>query len=130
MFVWLRRLKDKWKSARMSSNSAACGWKKTVFSLDWHALACRGWPGWDRPSGSDRPFQVDTTTEWGKDRSSYKIASEFDDMAEGPFYWRDYTESGLPYVSAGEKYKSSFFFARRTDMEKFVSLYGGTLANA
>lgn len=105
----------------MSSDNG--GWLKYVLIWDWHDLAFRGYPGWGRPSGSDSPFAVHLTVVSGRDKSSREIAVEWDDVAEGRFYYRDWTESGIPFVGEGEQYRSAFWFQFERDRERFLELY-------
>lgn len=101
-------------------------WLKKVPIDLWHDLAIKGWPDWERDEGKDNPCFAMLVVTKGKDRSSRDRAIEFDDIAEGPFYYRDWTDSGLPFVADGETYKSGFWFALRSDRDKFVSLNSPT----
>lgn len=95
-------------------------WKHNVGIMEWHHLYPK-YPGWELED--DKPLYVDLTIKKGRDKSSHKIASEWDDIAEGAFYWRDWTDSGLPFVDKGETYRSAFWFALRSDRDKFKELY-------
>jgi len=59
----------------------------------------------------------------GENKSSHQIASEFDDIAEDYFHWRDKTESGLPFVEDGEVYLAYFDFKSARDKEEFDRRY-------
>lgn len=61
----------------------------------------------------------------GHDKSSRDIAIEFDDIAQGHFYYRDWTGSSLPFVSGDELYASGFWFEFESDAYRFVKLYRG-----
>lgn len=95
-------------------------WTHYIGMMDWFDLY-PDYPGWELENG--KPLYVDLTITNKKDKSSHKIASEWDEIATGPFYWRDWTDSGLPFADEGEVYRSAFWFALRSDMEKFKQLY-------
>ena len=50
---------------------------------------------------------------------------KFDDKAKGLFYYRDWTESSLPFVEEGEIYMSGFWFQKLSDAKHFQELHGG-----
>lgn len=58
--------------------------------------------------------------------TSLRLASEFDDVATGLFYYRDWTRSSLPFVrDDDETYWCGFWFQRRLDAEWFHRQHGG-----
>ena len=56
---------------------------------------------------------------------SINIAEEFEKTAKGNFYYRDYTEDGLPFVEEGNIYWSEFWFQYKNDAINFVNSYKG-----
>ena len=107
------------------------GWRNKVWMWNWHRISLDGWPGWDLIGvGTDpqpHPPFVRLTIVKGHDRPSRKIALEWDDLAEGRFYYRDWTQDGLPFVHGGETYFAGFWFQKRTDAVRFAELYGGAV---
>lgn len=59
------------------------------------------------------------------DKSSLDISREFDDIAVGRFYSRDWTRSGSPFVSKGDVYDAGWWFQKREDAHTFIRRYGG-----
>lgn len=88
---------------------------------DYYKLVLADWPGWHKPHGSEPPT-IGFSCKMGVGKSSREIAIEFDDIAEGNFYYRDFTDSGIPIVSDGEVYRSQFVFQYLSDFEKFLGL--------
>lgn len=99
------------------------GWLKYVLMWDWHELCLKDWPGWDRSESGKNPPYVEISVRKGTDTSSRDLAIRFDDLAEWRFYYRDWTGSGLPFVSDGEVYRSGFWFQKKEDREKFLKMY-------
>lgn len=93
-------------------------WDKMIPGFDYHKLAVLDWPGWDKIN-EGCPAYVQFVCVKGNGQSSREVAIEFDDMAEGQFYYRDFTNSGLPFVEKNESYRSLFVFQRFSDFEKF-----------
>jgi hypothetical protein len=106
---------------------ADLGWKRYVGTQDWFCVVLDGFPGWELNPATREPYRADLSVTKGRDRHSRDIAVEFDEIATGPFYWRDWTDDGLPFVSDGETYRSAFWFARRADFDVFVKKYGATV---
>lgn len=100
------------------------GWNKYVLVWDWHDIALSGYPGWDLTERKHPPF-VTFAIEHKFGRSSRDIAVEFDDIAEGRFYYRDWTNDGIPTVSDNEIYYTGFWFQKTSDRDRFVELYRG-----
>jgi hypothetical protein len=98
------------------------GWKKNIPSWDWYPLVFAKWPDWEK-EGDFPPF-VELIITKGKGKSSHEMAVEFDDIAQGNFYWRDWTDSGLPFVDKGESYKSCFWFEFVFDRDIFKQKFG------
>lgn len=96
-------------------------WNRMLCMADYYKLALAGWPGWDKPNGSEPPM-TGLSHKAGVGKSSRELAIEFDDIAEGKFYYRDFTDSGIPIVSDGEVYRSQFTFQYASDFEKFNKL--------
>lgn len=105
------------------------GWKKKLLMWDWYDVAHDGYPGWDLVApggGNDRhpPF-VKLAIKNKTDKSSEDISREFDDVAVGRFYSRDWSREGSPFVRDGEVYDAGWWFQKREDAYTFVKLYGG-----
>jgi hypothetical protein len=103
------------------------GWRKNVLSWDWYKIQADGYPGWDLVDSVEggRPPLVRLTIKNKVDRSSEDISKEFDDVAVGRFYWRDWSQSGSVFVEPGELYESGWCFQKRQDAYEFVRRYGG-----
>jgi len=102
-------------------------WKLLLPSQTYYKLELDGWPGWEKCS-LDCVSTVSFSIKKGTDDSSKDIAVRWDDMGRGQFWYRDYTESGLPFAEDGEEYNSRFWFQFRDDAEKFHQTFGGHLA--
>ncbi len=103
------------------------GWLKRVLMWNWHWIALDGYPGWDLVgSGSDQhpPF-AKLTIRKGSAKSAREIEIEWDDLATGLFYHRDWTDDGIPFVNDGETYWAGFWFEKTADRDAFVARYGG-----
>ena len=100
------------------------GWIKNLSSSDFYSIQFNNYLGWDKINDKT-PYFVLLETIKDKDRSSHEIGVEFDDISHGNFYWRDWTQSSLPFVDDGEIYWSGFSFQFVEDAKKFVELYGG-----
>lgn len=107
----------------MSDNA---GWLKYVLMWDWHEIALAGYPCWDLEGapGKCHPPYASLDVVNGKRKSSRDIAAEWDDLAVGRFYYRDWTDSGTPFVRKGETYHSGFWFEKIADRDRFVERYG------
>ena len=97
-------------------------WAKMIPSWDYHALASVGWPGWEKRNSEPDSVALAFTHD-GESFRSRDIAIEWDDLAEGQFYYRDYTADAMPFVGAGDKYESIFVFQLLRDAEKFRERY-------
>ena len=93
-------------------------WNRLIPALDYHELTLSNWPGWDKLN-NEEPAYVRFECTKGNGRQSRDIAIEFDDMAEGRFYYRGFTGDAMPFVKNGETYQSMFVFQYATDFEKF-----------
>ena len=101
-------------------------WNKALPMDVWHGIALDKFPEWEKPNG-EIPTSVFLSVEKGKDKSSRDLAIETDDWCKGNFYYRDWTQSGLPFVDEGEIYNSRFWFQFQVDAEEFAKRYGGKL---
>lgn len=95
-------------------------WNRLIPALDYHELVLSNWPGWDKPDGKEPAFVRFECTK-GEGRQSREIAFEFDDLSQGRFYYRDFTDDAMPFVNVGETYRSMFVFQYASDCEKFKS---------
>lgn len=62
----------------------------------------------------------------GKDKSSEDITREFDDIAIGQFYSRDFSRDGSCFVGEGDWYDAGWWFQKLEDLYTFIKKYGGT----
>jgi hypothetical protein len=100
-------------------------WNRLVPSSVFYKESLDGYPVWDRyASGSCHFVMLEIVHQ--QDKPSRDIAIEFDDIAEGHFYYRDWTGSSLPFVDSSELYASGYWFELASDAYKFVELYGGS----
>lgn len=101
------------------------GWLKKLLMWDWHDICLKGWPGWELDPSTKAPHFTNLTVTHKSSKSSRDRAIEFDDLSEGRFYYRDWTDSGLPFVEEGEVYRSQFCFEKKADKEKFDKTLNG-----
>lgn len=101
-------------------------WKRMIPSWDWHKLVLAGWPGW-MLSDKDEPNFVTFEIVNGQGKSSREMAIEWDDLAEGQFYYRDYTRRSIPFIGADEMYKAIFCFQYERDAVEFNKRFEGGL---
>lgn len=122
------------------------GWIKKLLMWDWHEVVQDGYPGWDLVGeGIDidealrervvvalaggghhkHPPFVKLAIKNKVDKSSEDISREFDDIATGRFYSRDWSRQGSPFVHDGEVYDAGWWFQKREDAYTFIKLYGG-----
>lgn len=98
------------------------GWNKLFSAMEYHRLSFNQWPGWDlNPDGE--PSNVELDIIKGTGLSSRDMAIEFDDLADGSFWYRDWANSGIQFIGGGEGYKSIFVFKRKSDWLEFINLY-------
>ncbi len=96
-------------------------WRAALPSWVWHSVALAGYPDWDRV-GDAPPFVM---LKHSESDASRKAATKFDDDAIGLFYYRDWTSSGIPFLSSGEMYWSGFWFQKMSDALAFHAEHGG-----
>jgi len=103
-------------------------WQAKLPSWVWHNIAINNYKkwktGWDVVDNNP-PFVLLLLTRKDGDIESAEIAKELDDIAKGMFYYRDWTNSSLPYVSKDEKYMSGFWFQKLHDAISFNEKYDG-----
>jgi hypothetical protein len=97
-------------------------WRRMIPGDEYQALSLARFPGWHKVEGVPHSIQLEHIHDKGK--SSKEIATEWDDLSAGCFYYRDITQSHLPMVDRGERYKSLFVFQFKEDMITFKSLFG------
>ena len=97
-------------------------WRAAIPSWAFSRLLIAGFPGWN--VGREPPC---VALHCSGSRRSREIASATDDVVTGLFYYRDWTETGLPFVEDKEVYRSGFWFQHRADAERFHREYGGEL---
>ena len=62
-----------------------------------------------------------TSTRQAKEVESSALATKWDDIAEEPFYMRDWTDDGIPFVHEGETYWSGWWFKTVAERDRFVA---------
>lgn len=102
-------------------------WKKMIPSWEWHKISFNYYPEWELVDKN--PSFVKLAIKKGTDRSSRDIAIEWDDISEGLFYYRDWTEDTFPIVHDKEIYWSGFWFQYKEDALFFCKLYDVKLSN-
>lgn len=95
------------------------GWRKKVLTMDWHEAALDGYPGWDL-EGKVPPFVKLTHVRQSDEVESSTLASAWDDIAQEPFYTRDLTDDGIPFVRKGDTYWSGWWFRTTAERDRFV----------
>ena len=105
------------------------GWRKKLLMWDWHEVCFKKYPGWDLvdPGGGHEkhpPF-VKLAIQNKVGKSSHEISVEFDDVAKGRFYSRDFSRDGSVYVGEKEWYDAGWWFEKREDAYEFIKRYGG-----
>lgn len=102
------------------------GWRKKLLMWDWHEVQLAGYPDWDLVEGYEKhpPF-VKLAIRNKIDKSSEDISREFDDVAVGRFYSRDWSRDGSVFVGKGEVYDAGWWFQKREDAYEFIKRYGG-----
>ena len=97
-------------------------WNRMLAIDQFYGLQVAGYPGWNLTEGHPAtvgPFVVVK----GSGPSSREMAVAFDDVATGNFYYRDWTDSGLPFVAGGGAYRSCFWFQYTADAQLFERLF-------
>ena len=100
------------------------GWRKKLLTMDWHEVSLDGYPGWESESVDGiktPPFVKLTHTRQAEEVESSTLATKWDDIAEEPFYMRDWTDDGIPFVSKGETYWSGWWFKTVAERDRFVA---------
>lgn len=103
------------------------GWIKKMLVWDWRDLCLDGYPGWDlvESNGIRHPPFIRLAIRNKIDKSSEDIAREFDGLAKGRFYSRDWSRDGSPSVGEGETYDAGWWFQITQDAYDFINRYGG-----
>lgn len=107
------------------------GFRWKLISWHWHDLVGDKCPGWemigDVTSWSAHPPFVrleHVRGAEGTEVESAELRNAWDDIANGPFYQRDWTDDGIPWVNAGDRYWSGWWFATRAEAERFRAWHG------
>ena len=102
-------------------------WRKKLLAQEWCKVWQDDYRGWTlvESDGKKRPLFVKLAIRNKIDKSSKEICREFDDVAEGKFYSRDWSSNGSVYVNEGEVYDSGWWFQKLEDAYEFVRRYGG-----
>jgi hypothetical protein len=101
-------------------------WNKLLSSDEFYKIGFRYFPEWDKVD-AEKPYFVKLEIKNGKDKSSHDVAASFDNIITDEFYYRDWTQNGIPIVSEGEIYNSGFWFKRKEDAIKFHEIFGGDI---
>jgi hypothetical protein len=113
-------------------------WNRKVPMWDWHSISLNlfrsnhdkkpledgdlGY-GWETIDG-ETPPNVQIAVKQGVGmRTSRDLAVETDDWCKGEFYYRDFTDSGIPVVRDDEVYHAAFWFQFASDKEEFEKRY-------
>ena len=106
----------------MNGNAKNWDWLKMLPMWEYHQLVLDKWPGWELDIDAPTYVTLTFTHEKGG-KGSREIAIEWDDLARGQFYYRDYTKNNLPLVEYGDRYESIFIFQLLADAETFRERY-------
>jgi hypothetical protein len=104
------------------------GWKKNVLMWNYLEEVFSGYPGWDlveRSGSKPAPSFIELTIRHNVDKGSDVIAREFDDIAIGKFYYREWQDDGCVCLGSKSVYHSGWHFQKREDAYKFYEKYGG-----
>lgn len=103
-------------------NTTNFGWLKKVPTHDWHLISFDQYPGWELEK--DHPAFAKLTHVRGPDGvESHKLACEWDDIAIGRFYQRDWTDDGIPFVQEGASYWSGWWFETIAERDRFLEWF-------
>jgi hypothetical protein len=106
----------------------SAGWNKNILSWDWYKISYDGFPGWEELSGSAgirHPPFVELEIRNKVDKSSKEISREFDNVAQGCFYFHEWSRDGHVFLQPGDLYEARWFFQKRDDANEFARRYGG-----
>lgn len=110
------------RAARAAGHEIQCGgWRHKMLSWNWHAHSFDGYPEWEIERDRSPAFvKLTHVRRAGADVESSALANEWDDIATVDFYQRDWTDSGIPFVSDGTTYWSGWWFATIAERDRFV----------
>ena len=97
-------------------------WNKMLASWDYHTLSLDNWLGWEKADNNE-PYYLNLKFTYGEENSSRNWAVQWDDLAQGNFWYRDYTESGTPFLEKNDTYESIFAFQFKADYDKFKEAF-------
>lgn len=106
------------------------GWKRKLLMWNWNSHAMDGYPGWEIENAAEtdkysrHPAFVKLSHVRGKGEvESTQLCNDWDDIAQGSFYQRDWTDSGIPFVNENEVYWSGWWFETVAERDRFVAWY-------
>lgn len=125
---WKDRTSDIWESGYHIVDLSEMkienwDWKRALPSDIWYDIVLDGFPCFEIDNYTKEPYYHSFGTKDGEQKSSRKIAVEFDDVSEGLFYYRDFTDDGIPFVRDGDVYRSCFSFQFKKDYDKFFEMF-------
>ena len=94
-------------------------WKCLLPRDIFYGLQYNNFPGWQKIDGKPHFIRIECIRGHFDSRS---IAVALDDVACFQFYYRDWTESNLPFVERGEKYAAGFWLQAESDAAKLRKL--------
>lgn len=94
------------------------GWKWKYPTAEWHKHSINEYLGWELDGDHPAFLKLSHVRSVGVD--SREMAEEWDDNTKVHFYYRDWTESGIPLVSKGEVYWSGWWFETLAERDRFV----------
>lgn len=104
------------------------GWRRYIASwifTDFQLARPRPFIGWELNSEGDPWFVMMEHVRSRNGRQSFGIAKDWDDDAQGLFYYRDWTSSATPFAGDGDLYWSGWWFQFHEDAKRFLNIYGG-----
>ena len=104
------------------------GWRWKLTSSKWYNILLSDYHSWDVIIDQEFFYKTPPFVKLKHIRTSGKIESnilcnEWDDIANGEFYQRDWTSSSLPFVDEGEEYWSGWWFSTISEFNRFRNFH-------
>jgi hypothetical protein len=96
------------------------GWLKRMIMWNFNNHAIDGYPGWEIERDRSPAFAKLTHRRGKGEVESHALAAAWDDIAAEPFYQRDWTDDGIPFVRDDETYWSGWWFKTIAERDRFL----------
>ena len=96
------------------------GWLKKVLMWDWHTVCLDGYRGWEIERDGCPAFVRLAHVRGSGEVESHVLCKDWDDVAKGRFYQRDWTDDGIPFVRKGDTYWSGWWFETLAERDRFL----------